>query len=69
MKTLSGLEVCKILEKNGFENVRQKGSHCIMQKKSENTTISIPVPIHKELRIGTLMSIIRQSGLGKKVFE
>jgi predicted RNA binding protein YcfA (HicA-like mRNA interferase family) len=69
MRVLSGGEVCAILRKHGFEQVRQRGSHVIMQKKLENTTITVPVPDHKELRIGTLMSIIRQSGLDKSAFE
>jgi predicted RNA binding protein YcfA (HicA-like mRNA interferase family) len=34
-----------------------------MQKKVEGTTITVPVPDHDELHIGTLLSIIRQSGL------
>jgi predicted RNA binding protein YcfA (HicA-like mRNA interferase family) len=32
LKVLSGVEACKILEANGFSQVRQKGSHVIMQK-------------------------------------
>jgi predicted RNA binding protein YcfA (HicA-like mRNA interferase family) len=54
---------------NGFEEVRQKGSHIIMQKKIEESTITVPVPDHKELRIGTMQSMIRQSQLPRKLFE
>jgi len=69
MRTLSGGEVCAILRKHGFEQVRQRGSHVIMQKKLAATTITVPVPDHEELRIGTLMSIIRQSQLDRSIFE
>lgn len=69
MRVLSGKEVCQILEKNGFEQIRQKGSHIIMQKKMVGTTITVPVPGHKEIRTGTLLSIIRQSGIPKSEFE
>lgn len=69
MKPLSGREVCSILSKHGFHNVRQKGSHVIMQKVTVDTTITVPIPMHKELREGTLRSIIRQSGLSKSDFE
>ena len=31
--------------------------------------MTVPVPMHRELRIGTLMSIIRQSGLPRTEFE
>ena len=66
MRTLSGREVCAILRQHGFEQVRQKGSHIIMQKQVPGSTV--PVPDHKEIRVGTLMSIIRQSGLDKSLF-
>lgn len=68
MRTLSGKEVCAILKKHGFEQVRQRGSHIIMQKQVPESTITVPVPDHKELRIGTLMSIIRQSQLDRSLF-
>ncbi|MBZ0207255.1 MAG: type II toxin-antitoxin system HicA family toxin [Flavobacteriales bacterium] len=68
MRTLSGKEVCAILKKHGFEQVRQRGSHIIMQKQVPDSTITVPVPDHKELRTGTLMSIIRQSQLDRSLF-
>ena len=40
-----------------------------MQKKLSNSTITIPVPDHHEIRIGTLQSIIRQSGIPRSEFE
>jgi len=49
VRVLSGREVCKILAQHGFENVRQKGSHIIMQKQVENSTITVPVPDYDEL--------------------
>ena len=69
LRILSGREVCQILIQNGFEEIRHRGSHIIMQKKTEDSTITIPVPDHKEIRIGTLSSIIRQSKLERTVFE
>ena len=69
LRILSGKSVCQILETNGFAEVRQRGSHIIMQLQSEETTVTVPVPNHDELRIGTLRSIIRQSGLPRALFE
>jgi predicted RNA binding protein YcfA (HicA-like mRNA interferase family) len=40
-----------------------------MQKRTEGSTITVPVPLHPELRRGTLMSIIRQSGLARICFK
>ena len=69
LRILSGKDVCRILEKHSFIAVRQKGSHIIMQRKAEGTTITVPVPNHSEIRIGTLLSIIRQSHLPRETFE
>lgn len=69
MRTLSGKDICLILSKYGFIKVRQKGSHAIMQKLTVDSTITVPVPMHKEIKIGTLHSIIRQSELNKRDFE
>jgi predicted RNA binding protein YcfA (HicA-like mRNA interferase family) len=69
LKILSSEDVCRILENNGFQKIRQKGSHIILQKRTETTTITIPVPNHKEIKIGTLQSIIRQSKLARSLFE
>lgn len=68
MKSISGKEVCTILMQFGFIQVRQRGSHVIMQKRLDQSTVTVPVPLHKTLNIGTLLSIIRQSGLSKKDF-
>ncbi len=69
LRVLSGRDVCKIMSQYGFEAVRQKGSHIIMQKREKDTTITVPVPDHDELRTGTLLGIIRQSGLPRALFE
>lgn len=55
--------------RHGFVRVRQKGSHVIMQMAIEDSTITVPVPLHTEVRIGTLQSIIRQSGVPRSEFE
>ena len=64
----SGDEIARIMEKSGFLLVRQKGSHLIMQKRTGEETITVPVPMHREIKIGTLQSIIRQSGIAKESF-
>jgi predicted RNA binding protein YcfA (HicA-like mRNA interferase family) len=68
-KVFSGESVCDLLRANGFEAVRQRGSHRVMQKKEGAGTITVPVPLHKELKPGTLGSIIRQSQLSRTLFE
>ena len=65
----SGTEVGRILEQHGFHLVRQRGSHAVMQKRDGISTVTVPVPMHREVRIGTLMSIVRQSGVPRSAFE
>jgi predicted RNA binding protein YcfA (HicA-like mRNA interferase family) len=69
LRKLSGREVCAILGRHGFARVRQRGSHVVMQKRTEGRTLTVPVPDHRELRLGTVLSIIRQSGLARSEFE
>jgi len=69
LRVLSGREVCKILNRHGFVEVRRRGSHVVMQKSSEESTITVPIPEHKERKLGTLRSILRQSGIDRKEFE
>ena len=68
-RVLSGREVCRIRENNGFMEVRRRGSHIVMQHRSADGTTTVPVPDHRELKIGTLLSIIRQSGLPRSEFD
>lgn len=69
LRNFSGKELCSLLEKYGFFVVRRKGSHIIVQKKTSTSTITIPIPDHREIKIGTLHSIIRQSQLNRNIFE
>ena len=40
-----------------------------MQWRTADSTITVPVPDHDELRLGTLRSIFRQSQLPRSEFE
>ena len=69
LRVLSGREVCRILQQHGFTEVRRRGSHVVMQRRTDAGTTTVPVPDHNEIKIGTLMAIIRQSGLPRSTFE
>ncbi len=69
LRVLSGRDVCRILAAHGFVEVRRRGSHIAMQKADANGTVTVPVPDHRELRVGTLLSVLRQSGLPRSQFE
>ena len=68
LRIFSGREVCHLLAANGFAEVRRRGSHIVMQKRLTGATVTVIVPDHKELKPGTLTSIIRQSGLDRNLF-
>jgi predicted RNA binding protein YcfA (HicA-like mRNA interferase family) len=63
LPVLSGREIVKILEKQGFEIVGRKGSHVRLKKKSSGDVRIVLVPLHNEVKKGTLKSILRQAGL------
>ena len=69
LRVHSGQEVCQILAAEGFAEVRRRGSHIVMQKRLPHTTVTVIVPDHKELKTGTLSSLIRQSRLARELFE
>lgn len=69
LRVLSGREACRILSAHGFVELRRRGSHVAMQKSSDDGTVTVPVPDHRELRTGTLLAIIRQSGVHRSEFE
>lgn len=70
LRVLSGRAVCEILRSHGFEAVRQRGSHVVMQRRSaDGHTTTVPVPDHTTLRVGTLLAIIRQAGVARSAFE
>ena len=69
LRVLSGREVCQILSQHGFAEVRRRGSHIVMQRRTTTGTVTVPVPDHYEIRLGTLQSIIRQSSIARSEFE
>lgn len=64
LRGFSGLEVIKILQRLGFEWLRTKGSHAVMRGGSRTCA----VPLHKELAVGTLRSVLRQAGISPEEF-
>ena len=64
-KLFSSLHIIKVLLRNGFTFISQKGSH--QKYRKESRTVIVPHP-KKEIPIGTFRSIVRQSGLDKEEF-
>jgi predicted RNA binding protein YcfA (HicA-like mRNA interferase family) len=66
LPTLSGRAVVQAFGRDGWQLVRQKGSHRILVKEGSWATLS--VPDHREVAPGTLRSLIRASGLTVQAF-
>lgn len=62
---VSGDEAIRALEKLGFVRVRQKGSHVILRRSS----VGCVVPLHRELKVGTLSGVLKQAGVTADEFS
>jgi len=64
---LNPRKLIKILEKKGFQVIRQKGSHVIMMN-TRKTRIVIPVHPGKDIKPGLIRAIIREAGISREKF-
>ncbi|HEY9704081.1 MAG TPA: type II toxin-antitoxin system HicA family toxin [Allocoleopsis sp.] len=69
LKPLSYREIKRKLEAAGFKIVSQKGSHVKFAKETPQGRRTAIVPYYKEVTIGTIGSILRQTGLSVDEFE
>ena len=60
----SGAAIVKALERLGFAKVRQSGSHVIMRRGPNGCV----VPMHGEVKVGTLAGILRQADISPDEF-
>jgi predicted RNA binding protein YcfA (HicA-like mRNA interferase family) len=63
LRRVSGAEAIRALERLGFEQVRQRGSHVVLKKQTAQGAVGCVVPLHRELAVGTLHSILEQAGV------
>lgn len=61
---ISGAEAVKALQKLGFEKARQSGSHVVMKRGVKGCV----VPLHAELKVGTLAGLLRQAEVTAEEF-
>jgi predicted RNA binding protein YcfA (HicA-like mRNA interferase family) len=58
---VSGQQLIKAMEKDGWVVVRQRGSHVRLKKPGRR--YALVVPLHREIRKGTLSGILRDANL------
>jgi len=66
MASVTGRQMIKVLERQGFHVARIVGSHHMMRKAGHSTIVPVPVHGRQPLAAGTLASILRQAGISKK---
>ena len=65
---ISGKDTIRALERLGFFQIRQQGSHVILKKQTLRDDIGCVVPLHRELAPGTLKSILKQAQISLDEF-
>lgn len=64
LPALSGAEMVKILERKGYSQVRTRGSHVRLYPPDNLPEAKkVTVPLHKQLKAGTLSGIMKDAGL------
>jgi len=60
-------QLIKILERQGFKVIRQKGSHIILINDEKNRIV-IPMHPGKDLKPGLTRAILREAGISREKF-
>lgn len=68
LQRVSGKATIRALERLGFVQVRQRGSHVVLKKSLPEGDVGCAVPLHTELAIGTLRGILRQAKISPEEF-
>jgi predicted RNA binding protein YcfA (HicA-like mRNA interferase family) len=66
MKSVTGKEFAKVLERNGWKLLRIHGSHHIFGKAGSKLRISVPIHAGKALNAGVLRRLLSMTGLHEK---
>ena len=61
MRALTGRELCRLLERNGWSRLRVHGSHHIYGRPGSRVRLSVPVHGNQALKIGLLKHLLKQA--------
>jgi predicted RNA binding protein YcfA (HicA-like mRNA interferase family) len=65
MKSVSGKELAKILERNGWTKLRVQGSHHIYGKPGNMARLSVPIHGNRPLKTDLLRHLLKTAGLSE----
>lgn len=64
LPVVSGARLVRALERAGWEVLRQRGSHVLLRHSQR--ALPLVVPLHRELKRGTLDGILKDAGLSRE---
>jgi predicted RNA binding protein YcfA (HicA-like mRNA interferase family) len=65
MKAVSGKDLCRVLEREGWSLLRIHGSHHIYGKAGSIIRLSVPVHGSKPIKLGLLKHLLQAAGLSE----
>ena len=68
MKSVSGKDFAKMLERHGWSLLRVQGSHHIYGKQGTDVRLSVPIHGNQALKIGLLKHLMKMAGLSQDEF-
>jgi predicted RNA binding protein YcfA (HicA-like mRNA interferase family) len=63
LKSVSGKDFARVLEKKGWQLARVKGSHHVYVKPGNPTRISVPIHGNRPLKTGLLRHFMKLAGI------
>lgn len=69
LPVISGRRAVAALERVGYIVMRKKGSHMRLRHPTDPARMPITIPDHRELKSGTLRTVIRDAGLTTDQFR
>jgi predicted RNA binding protein YcfA (HicA-like mRNA interferase family) len=69
MKSVSGKELARVLERHGWTLLRIQGSHHIYGRSGSVVRLSVPIHGNKPLKFGLLKHLLKMAGLEGSTLE
>ncbi len=68
-KRYTAKQILRALHRLGFSEITQKGSHLKVRGIREGKLQTAIIPMHHDIAVGTLSSILRQANVTKQELE
>jgi predicted RNA binding protein YcfA (HicA-like mRNA interferase family) len=65
MRSVSGKEFARVLERHGWSLLRVQGSHHIYGRPGSDVRLSVPVHSNQALKTGLLRHLMKMAGLSE----